>query len=70
MIALTRINGSPVLVNDDLILTIESTPDTMLSMANGEKIVVQEPQDEIVKRIVTFRRRIHFADVSARKPQE
>ena len=67
MIALTRINGTPFHVNSDLIVTIERTPDTMLSMQSGEKIAVQEPVDEIVKRIVAFRRRIQFADVSARK---
>lgn len=69
MISVTRINGVPLHVNSDLIVTIERTPDTMLCLHNGEKIVVQEPVDEIIKRIITFRRRIQFADVSARSQE-
>ncbi len=42
MIHLTRLNGNPLVVNSDLIKYAESSPDTMLTLVNGEKIVVLE----------------------------
>ncbi len=70
MITVTRLNGAALVVNSDLILTIEKTPDTMLSLLSGEKLVVKESVEDIIKRVVAFRRRIHFADVSLRSTQE
>jgi flagellar protein FlbD len=63
MIALTRRNGNALIVNADLILTVEATPETMLYMVNGERIVVKETIEEVVKKSVAFRRRIHFQDL-------
>jgi len=63
MISLTRRNGNAVVVNADLILTVEATPETMLYMVNGERIVVKETIEDVIKRTVAFRRRIHFQDV-------
>jgi flagellar protein FlbD len=57
MINLTRINGQTFTLNDDLIETIESTPDTLICMSTGKKFVVQETLDEVITRIVEFRRR-------------
>ena len=42
MIQLTRLNGSPLVVNSDLIKYAESSPDTVLTLQNGEKILVLE----------------------------
>jgi flagellar protein FlbD len=70
VITVTRLNGAALVVNSDLILTIEKTPDTMLSLLSGEKLVVKESVEDIIKRVVAFRRRIHFADVSLRSTQE
>jgi flagellar protein FlbD len=58
MIAVTRLNGSPILLNSDLIETIETTPDTVIRLINGQKIVVVEHVDEILERIRQFRRSI------------
>jgi len=58
MIQLTRLNGSPLLINSDLIKQIENTPDTVISLVNGEKIVVLETCEQILERIVLFRRRV------------
>jgi flagellar protein FlbD len=58
MIQLTRINHRPLIVNSDLIEHIEATPDTMLSMTNGQKLVVLESVDEVVRRVIEFRRSI------------
>jgi len=58
MIPLTRLNGQPLLVNSDLIKLIENTPDTVISLTNSEKIVVRETGEQILERIVQFRRRV------------
>ena len=58
MIRLTRLNHSPLVVNSDLIEHIEVTPDTVLSLTTGQKITVLETADEVVDRIVSFRRSI------------
>jgi flagellar protein FlbD len=55
MIELTRLNGHLMVLNSDLIKYAESSPDTMLTLINGEKIVVLEPCEEVVKRITAYR---------------
>ena len=42
MIELTRLNGQPMVLNSDLIKTAEASPDTMLTLINGEKLIVRE----------------------------
>lgn len=68
MISVTRVNArvhpNPLVVNSDLIEHIEATPDTVISLTNGQKFVVSESPDEIVARIVRFRRSIHHPVVS------
>lgn len=58
MIILTKINNAPIAVNADLIQYIEETPDTVITMTNDEKLVVQETMAEIIQRIVHYRRLI------------
>jgi flagellar protein FlbD len=58
MIPLTRLNGQPLVINSDLIKFIENTPDTVISLVNGEKIVVRETSEQILEKIVQFRRRV------------
>lgn len=56
MIELTKINGAPIVLNSDLIEYIEETPDTVITMTNGEKVVVQDRMVEIIEKVVRFRR--------------
>ena len=63
MIQVTRINRVPLVVNSDLIEHIETTPDTVVSLTNGQKFMVLESADEIIRRVIAFRRQI-----AARKP--
>jgi len=59
MIRVTRINHSPLILNSDLIEHMETTPDTVISLTNGQKYVVLEPADDVVEKIVEFRRRLY-----------
>ncbi|HEY6445911.1 MAG TPA: flagellar FlbD family protein [Acidobacteriaceae bacterium] len=58
MIHLTRLNGNPLVVNSDLIKFVEASPDTVLTLVNGEKIVVLESSDLVVARTVAWRARL------------
>jgi flagellar protein FlbD len=58
MIQLKRINHVPVVLNSDLIEHIETTPDTVVSLTNGHKILVLDSPDEIIERVVQFRRAV------------
>jgi flagellar protein FlbD len=55
MIELTRLNGSPLAVNCDLIKYAESAPDTVLTLITGEKLVVLEPCSEVSRRTLEYR---------------
>ncbi len=67
MIELTRLNGSPLLVNSDLIKTAEAAPDTMLTLITGEKLIVREDCAEVTERVIAYRARL-LADVARRLP--
>jgi flagellar protein FlbD len=58
MIRLTRINHVPLVLNSDLIEHVETTPDTVISMINGQKFVVLEATDDVIRKVVEFRRDI------------
>lgn len=58
MIAVTRLNGKQVVINAELIKLLESTPDTMITLLNGERILVKEPLDDVVKRAIDYGRNI------------
>ncbi len=58
MIQLTRLDGTELWVNCDQILTIEATPDTLLLLHGGQHLMVREPPEEVVDRVVAFRRRV------------
>ncbi len=58
MIRLTRINHVPLVLNADLIEHMETTPDTVISMTNGQKFVVLESTDDVIRKVIEFRREI------------
>ncbi|HZU42252.1 MAG TPA: flagellar FlbD family protein [Terriglobales bacterium] len=58
MIKLTRLNNQPLAVNSDLIKFVEQAPDTVITLVTGEKLVVRESAEEVLERIIGFRRAI------------
>jgi uncharacterized protein YlzI (FlbEa/FlbD family) len=58
MIQLTRLNNQPLMVNSDLIKFVERAPDTVLTLVTGEKIVVREDSEQVLAKIIEFRRSI------------
>jgi len=63
MIALTRLDEREVVVNVDAILTVEATPDTILTLSNGDKVTVRETVRDVVDRVIAFRRKLRPAIV-------
>lgn len=55
MIELTRLNGTPMMLNGDLIKSAEASPDTMLTLISGEKLIVREEPAEVAARVVAYR---------------
>jgi flagellar protein FlbD len=64
MIEVTRLNGVPMILNSDLIKIAESSPDTMLTLIHGEKLIVRETCGEIVEKVLVYRAQL-LAAVSA-----
>jgi flagellar protein FlbD len=58
MIELTRLNGEHMVVNSDLIRYAEASPDTVITLVTGDKIVVTESTQELIERVVYFRSRL------------
>ncbi|MBA4378036.1 MAG: flagellar FlbD family protein [bacterium] len=57
MISVTRLDGSGIVVNAELIEFVERTPDTMIGLTTGRLITVREPVEEIVRQVLDYRRR-------------
>jgi len=58
MIRLTRLNNQALTVNSDLIKFVEQSPDTLITLVTGEKIVVRESAEEVLSRLIEFRRSV------------
>ena len=58
MISVTRINGEELVINAELIELVESTPDTLITLTTGRKLIVRDAEDEIVSKVIDYRRRI------------
>ena len=60
MIDVTRMNGTVMSINDDLIESVEETPDTVIALTTGKKVMVKESRQEIKDLVKTARREIHI----------
>jgi flagellar protein FlbD len=58
MIHLSKLNGSPMVLNSDLIKTAEASPDTMLTLITGEKLIVRESLEEVTEQVLAYRARL------------
>lgn len=58
MITVTRLDGAQMLLNSDLIESVERTPDTLVSLSNGDTLIVRESPDELVARVIRFKRAV------------
>lgn len=61
MIDVTRMNGTTLTINNDLIETVEEMPDTVITLTTGKKIIVKESRQEVKNLVKSYRKDI-FAD--------
>ena len=59
MITVHKLNGTPLVINAELIETLESGPETVVALATGNRLVVRESAEEITQKVVEYRRKIH-----------
>ena len=58
MISVTRLNDQPLVINAELIKTVESTPDTLITLINGDRMMVKESMEDIVRKAVEYGRQM------------
>ncbi len=68
MIQLTRLNNTRLAVNSDLIKYVEEAPDTVITLLNGEKLVVRETTEQVIERVRDFRRSLLIASSGTNSP--
>ena len=71
MIELTRLNQKTLFVNSDLIEVVEETPDTVITLTNGRKLVVLDSAKDIIDKVIAFRYRcFHEGRIQVRTGDE
>ena len=58
MIAVTRLNGKPIVVNAEQIRSVESNPDTTITMVNGDHLIVRESMTDVVEKAIDYGRHL------------
>lgn len=58
MITVHRLNGKPLVVNAELIRTVEEKPDTTITLVNGDHLIVREKMGDIIDKVVEYGRRL------------
>lgn len=59
MIQVTRFNGATYFLNAEMILSVEATPDTVITLVNHEKVVVKESVPQVISEFIQYQRLIH-----------
>ena len=60
VITITKLNGQKLTVNGELILTIEKTPDTTITMSTGDKYIAIESVEEITRMVIAYKQKLYF----------
>ena len=64
MIKVTRLNDSTLMINVDMIRSLQAIPETVITFTNNDKIMVKEPLEEVSRKIVDYQRTIYSNSVS------
>jgi flagellar protein FlbD len=62
VIRVSRLDGSPVVVNAEMIELVDNTPDTVLTLTTGKKLIVLESLEEVIRRVIVYRRQAYLLD--------
>jgi flagellar protein FlbD len=69
MIKITRLNDTVLVINAEMIQFLEATPDTIITLTDGRKVVAKEPVDEIIDKVVEYKHRFLIAGPEVRSRQ-
>ena len=69
MIRLCKLNGTEVVVNAELIESVEAAPDTVINLATGNRYLVKDSVDEVVAKVIEYRKQV-YAEKKAVNPLE
>jgi len=69
MIKLSRLNGKEFILNCDMIKTVEATPDTVITLVSGEKTMVRESVEEVIRATVEYKKKIFFGPPDCQRGQ-
>ena len=59
MIKVTRLNDSVLVINVEMIQSVQATPDTVITFTNHDRLMVKEPVEEISQRIAEYQRSVN-----------
>ena len=59
MVRVTRLNGTEIVLNASVIESLESTPDTVVRLLNGQRLAVRETVDEVIGKVISYQREVH-----------
>ena len=65
MIKLRRLNGGDFLLNAELIQYVEARPDTYITLTSGERVIVEQPLEEVLRRVIEYQRAKHLVPPAA-----
>ena len=63
MIEITKMNDSKITVNAEMIEIVEETPDTVITLTSGKKLIAKESRREICDKVIEYRRKISFVEL-------
>ncbi len=69
MIKVIRMNGSELVINAELIEFIEATPDTVLTLSTGKKLVLRDSVQEVIDKVMEYRRSIGIKIIDRVSPE-
>lgn len=64
MIEITKMNGTKITVNADMIEIVEETPDTVITLSTGKKIIAKESRQEIKNLVILYRKEVFHDEIS------
>ena len=59
MVSVTGVNDTKIVINADIIQSVEETPDTVITLTTGTKYIVKESSSDIVDRVIEYKRKIY-----------
>ncbi len=62
MIELTRLNGTNIIINAEMIEMVEETPDTVITLNTGKKIIVKESRQDVKNLVISYKRSLFAFD--------